>query len=174
MVARGLVEHVDQDIIYDAMCEELIAADYKIDSLLDVQKIVFNALVERVMSSNKRTRNMVYNILKKLAYREVSLTDQIIVGIRRCLTPEYQKQYDNKPKHRSWKDQRKMQDQMSIWYPLLTDKPGQFMEPILRKLHVDNYLLTCEEGFEYVAPPRITYNDPLLVLCEHESDEDSQ
>ena len=164
VVARGLIEHVDENIIHSAMIEELTTSDYKITTLIDVQKIVFNVLVKRVTSSNKRTRNMVYNIMKKLVYRDVSVTEQVMIGIRKALIPEYQRQYDNRPKRRSRKDHGKIQDDMDIWYALLMDKPVQFMDPILRKLHIQNYISIGDDGVEYCVPAQITYKDPYLVL----------
>ena len=174
VVADGLIEHIDENIIYDAMCEELKAADYMIDTTLDVQKIVFNTLIQRVTSSNKRTRNMVYNIMKNLAYRDVSTRDHVLVGTSRTLVPEYQKQYDNRKPGCSHRDHRSRQDKMDIWYNLLLEKPSQFMEPILRKLHVQNYLLRGEEGVEYTVPPRLTYKDPFIEECTPSKDELSE
>ena len=155
------------------MIEELTTSDYKITTLIDVQKIVFNVLVKRVTSSNKRTRNMVYNIMKKLVYRDVSITEQVMIGIRKALMPEYQKQYDHKPKRRSWRDHRIIQDDMDIWYALLMDKPVQFMDPILRKLHIQNYISIGDDGIEYCVPAQITYKDPFIVHSDNNSDIDS-
>ena len=174
VVSRGLIEHVDENIIHTAMIEELAASEYKITTLIDVQNIVFNVLVKRVTSSNKRTRNMVYNIMEQLVYRDVSVTEQVMIGIRKGLIPEYQKQYDNRPKRRSRRDHGKIQDDMDIWYSLLMNKPVQFMDPILRKLHIQNYISIGDDGIEYCVPAQITYKDPFIVHSDNsDSDNDN-
>ena len=161
VVGQGLICHVDEDVIYDSVMRELSQPNSSIKTKKEVQDIVYNALIGITTSSNKRDNNMLYNIVQKLVERDITAGNEIIMGIRKALTPVYKERWERLQRHYKRKENRDEQSSMDEWYWLLRDYPSVFMNCILKKLHIKNYLT---EDITYNNPMRIGYDDNILAV----------
>ena len=160
VVGQGLICHVDEDVIYDSVMRELSQPNSSIKTKKEVQDIVYNALIGITTSSNKRDNNMLYNIVQKLVERDITAGNEIIMGIRKALTPVYKERWERLQRHYKRKENRDEQSSMDEWYWLLRNYPSVFMNCILKKLHIKNYLT---EDITYNNPMRIGYDDNILA-----------
>ena len=165
-ISDGLIDHVDSDIVYDAIIDELEIAQKSIeseengtigrsekcchiDNLADVQRLVGNALINKVSSSNLRDINILFNYLQSLIDRDINSNNEIVDGTRRALKPAGEARFNYLKKH---KDKNKL-DKLDEWYHLLFHKSSLFFGPILKRLHRKNYV----RNRKFVEPARICY-----------------
>lgn len=152
IVGQGLIGHVDEDIVFESVKRELSKPDCSIKTKKDAQDLVYNALIGIATSSNKRDNNILYNIVQKLVERDITASNEVIVGIHKALLPVCNARWEYLQRHYKRKENRDEQESMNEWYCLLRDDPRLFMKPILKNLHLKNYL--TED---------VTFNNPMRI-----------
>lgn len=153
LISNGLVNHVTEQMIFDAIQNEIdLAQDSSIlDSLSSVQKLVGNALIGKVSSSNMRHPNFVYNKHGSLVDRDINSENEVTIGTKRALKTKGEARYNRLMKN-PLKNKVKINN-INNWYSALTKQPNLFYSKIAQGLHRKNYI----ENGKYVDPPRLSY-----------------